>query len=240
MYHDKRFQFDKEFAIMAFNQEQVVKGSQAGVFLSSKSKYQRLVDLILSLNIDVFINLADKLVHSPNTKPETAEESACFRVLSELDMVNAHVPGSITAKRYQRNELWSLLAYQGAPSWFVTFSPADVRHPLCLYYASSDREFDARQISLLDPATKWYRVANNAVASARFFHYVVEAFIAEILKWKTASTGLFGETNAFYGTVEQQGQLQLIIFSRKPTGISVEIAVGLMASEFVRAGFLEN
>ncbi|KZW01602.1 hypothetical protein EXIGLDRAFT_573685, partial [Exidia glandulosa HHB12029] len=113
------------------------------------------------------------------------------------------VPGSVTAKRYQRNELWSLLSYIGAPTWFLTFAPADVKHPLCLYLAGQEGSYEEQRITLLKQDERWRLIANNAVASARFFHFIVKIFIDEVLRWKREEPGLFGETNAFYGTVEQ-------------------------------------
>ncbi|EJD54883.1 hypothetical protein AURDEDRAFT_133193 [Auricularia subglabra TFB-10046 SS5] len=204
MYHDKRFQLDSEFALIAFNQEQILAGSKAGVFLSSKRKFQRLADMLGSIDESVFGELANKLQSDPHWKPRTEVESKCFKILGELDMVNAHVPGSVAAKKYQRNELWSLLSYMGAPTWFITFAPADIHHPLCLYYADSSDCFDEKKISLLPDDTKWRLVANNPIASARFFHFIVSIFIEEIICWGRENPGLFGETNAFYGTVEQQ------------------------------------
>jgi len=40
-----------------------------------------------------------------------------FKLINDLDHVNGHVPGSITQKKYMRNEIWSLISYFGAPSW---------------------------------------------------------------------------------------------------------------------------
>jgi hypothetical protein len=39
-----------------------------------------------------------------------------------------------------QNEIWSLISYFGAPSWFITFSPADNKHSICLYYANTKNE----------------------------------------------------------------------------------------------------
>ena len=50
-------------------------------------------------------------------KPERDAEKACFKVLS-IDTVGGHVKGSLTLKKYMRNEVWSLISYIGAPSWF--------------------------------------------------------------------------------------------------------------------------
>ncbi|KAJ6506044.1 hypothetical protein DFH09DRAFT_943410, partial [Mycena vulgaris] len=38
---------------------------------------------------------------------------------------------------------------------------------------------------------------------------MVEAFITDVLGWQKEDRGLFGHTNAYYGTVEQQGRLTL-------------------------------
>lgn len=209
MYYDKRFQIDREFALIAFNQEQILAGSTAGAFLRRRPRFQRLTDMILRLDQGALSNLTERLIRDPRTRPESEEEHQCFSVLGELDMVNGHVPGSVTAKRYQRHELWSLLAYKGAPTWFITFAPADASHPLCLYFAGSDRSFSHERLSLLSGDSKRRLIANNAVASARFFHYIVKIFLEEILRWDAEGQGLFGSTSAYYSTVEQQGRLTL-------------------------------
>ncbi|KDR65185.1 hypothetical protein GALMADRAFT_22556, partial [Galerina marginata CBS 339.88] len=109
-------------------------------------------------------------------------------------------------KKSMHNEIWSLISYIGAPSWFITLSPADSKHPICLYFADKDIQFKP-EICLPDEA---YRlVAQNPVAAARFFHFMCETFIKHVLGVGNNSPGLYGKTNAYYGTVEQQGHLTL-------------------------------
>ena len=38
-----------------------------------------------------------------------------------------------------RNEIWSLMSYLGAPSWFITFAPADINHPIAIYFAGKEQ-----------------------------------------------------------------------------------------------------
>lgn len=38
-------------------------------------------------------------------------------------------------------ETWSLVAHLGAPFWYITLSPADIKHPICLYYAGTNERF---------------------------------------------------------------------------------------------------
>jgi len=54
-------------------------------------------------------------------------------------------------------------------------------------------------------------IANNPVASARFFHFMMKAFIKHVLGVDTDHPGIYGDTVAYYGTVEQQGRLTLHI-----------------------------
>lgn len=90
------------------------------------------------------------------------------------------------------------------------YPPADSKHPLCLYYANSQETFD---INLTHSEDEHYcLIANNPVASARFFDFMIQMFIKHVLGIDDSSggqCGLFGDTSAYYGTVEQQGCLTL-------------------------------
>ncbi|KAJ7239712.1 hypothetical protein C8J57DRAFT_1245827 [Mycena rebaudengoi] len=52
-------------------------------------------------------------------------------------------------------------------------------------------------------------ISQNPVAAARFFDFMTRSFIKNILGVGTDLPGLYGETDAYYGTVEQQGRLTL-------------------------------
>ncbi len=52
---------------------------------------------------------------------------------------------------------------------------------------------------------KYRLIANNPVAGARFFHLAVQLFLKHVLGVGTDHPGLFGNTESYYGTVEQQG-----------------------------------
>ena len=49
------------------------------------------------------------------------------------------------------------------------------------------------------------------MACAQFFHFMVQQFIKHVLGVDSYHPGLYGETSAYYGTVEQQGRLTLHI-----------------------------
>jgi Helitron helicase-like domain at N-terminus len=52
-------------------------------------------------------------------------------------------------------------------------------------------------------------VCKNPVAGARFFYFMIETFITDVLGVGSDHRGFYGDTKAFYGTVEQQGRLTL-------------------------------
>src|SRR6266478_1696126 len=139
-------------------------------------------------------------------KPQTDAEKACFQLIHDLDHIAGKVDGSTTTKKYMQNEIWSLISYRGAPSWFITFAPADVKHPLCLYFADNKETFSPE---LRCPKEACRLIANNPVAGARFFHTMVQLFIKHVLGVGTNHRGIYGDTSAYYGTVEQQGRLTL-------------------------------
>ena len=85
--------------------------------------------------------MANKMSKGDVIKPSTQEEKNCFQVIRDLDHVGGKISGSVTSKKYMRNEIWSLIAHQGAPLWYITLSPANVKNPISLYYADQDVTF---------------------------------------------------------------------------------------------------
>jgi hypothetical protein len=62
-----------------------------------------------------------------------------------------------------RNEIWFLISYFGAPSWFITFFPTDNMHPISLYFADTQETFNPT----LRPENEHYRlIAENPVPGA--------------------------------------------------------------------------
>lgn len=58
-----------------------------------------------------------------------------------MDIIGKDVQGSITTKHHMHNEIWFLITMKGASSWYITLSPADEKHPICLYYAGTNHTF---------------------------------------------------------------------------------------------------
>jgi hypothetical protein len=206
MYHDKRFQKDPFFPLISFNHEQIKGSTTGGYLLAEKHSFNDISKRLLNVNVEVLSELSKRMTSGERIKPETEEEKNCFQLINDLDHIGNHVDGSITKKKFMRNEIWSLISYKGAPSWFITFAPADNKHPISLYFADTQETFSP---ALRGYDDRYRLIANNPVAGARFFHYMSEMFIKHVLGVGTNHPGLYGDTSAYYGTVEQQGRLTL-------------------------------
>jgi len=153
----------------------------------------------------VLDSLSKRLSKGERVVLETDAKKVYYSILANLDHIGGHVKGSLTSKKYMRNEIWSLVSMKGAP-WFITLSPANNRHPLCIFYADKDVSFkpDLRTSKERDTL-----VLRNPAAAARFFDYVVWSMIKHVLGVGADHNGIYGKMSAYYGTVEQQGRLTL-------------------------------
>ena len=207
MYHDKCFQQDVCFPFVAFSHQQVKASTTGGFLLTETQKFNEIANRLLNVDQNVLENIAKRMSNGEIVKPSTEDESACFQVIRDLHHIDGKVSGSITSKRYMRSEIWSLIAYLGAPVWYITLSPADSKHPICLYFADNKEKLD---VALSRSEDERYRlIASNPVAGAHFFHFMIEMFIRHVLGFEKDHQGYYGKTAGYYGTVEQQGWLTL-------------------------------
>jgi Helitron helicase-like domain at N-terminus len=142
MYHDKRFQLDLIFLFVAFSHEQVKLSTSAGFLLAETSKFSQIANRLLNINQDALANISAWMAHGEVVKPASEEEAAYFQLINDLDHINGKVDGSTTSKKYMRSKIWSLIAYMGAPLWYIMLSPTDNKHPLGLYFADGKEHFD--------------------------------------------------------------------------------------------------
>lgn len=208
MYHDKRFQRDAGFIIVQMNHK-LIRQSTKGSFISMRrGNFGKAAEAIDKLDPGVILTIVERLKNGGRFFPKTPEERRCATLMDQVDVVGNHVNGSLAKKKHQRGEIWSLINFLNAPTWFITVSPADAKHPLCIHWASQDLEFK--------PEIKGYRerqhwVTRNPVACALFFDHLVKLFIKHLCGWSDdgPSRGLFGVPEAYYGTVEEQGRKTL-------------------------------
>lgn len=208
LYHDKRFQEDRNFPMIAFNHLQIKSAVTGSVIMAKKKRFPETVKRIQSVDKNIWIKfrtLIEKGEHI-DVAALTVPEKNAWKILGDIDQIGNRILGSSTSKKYMNNEIWSLTAFHGAPSWFITISPADHRHPIALYYADHDIEVtpDIRSERL-----RFLLSSRNPVSGARFFDYMSRMFLKHFVGVGSTTRGMYGDASAYYGTVEQQGRLTL-------------------------------
>lgn len=141
MYYDKRFQLDSHFTLIALNHGQITRSVNASFVRARRKNFPYIAQRLADLDVDVLHELSKKIEAGVHSDDATEQERLCYLVMRKLDLVAYRVLGSVTSKRYMRNEIWALIDFLGAPSWFITFAPADILHPLCLYFADTKTQF---------------------------------------------------------------------------------------------------
>ncbi|KAF9050081.1 hypothetical protein BJ165DRAFT_1414089 [Panaeolus papilionaceus] len=151
------------FCIVAFNHMSIKQSSSGSYIMVKRKNFQAIASSITELDATDLTVISERL-RDPKAKkcPENAGEQGWFRILDQIEYVGSHVGGSLAARKYQRNEVWSLISFQGTPNWFVTISPVDSKHPLCIYFADQDLEFKP---DLRSSSDRLLLVTRNPVAS---------------------------------------------------------------------------
>src|ERR1700735_3586910 len=72
------------------------------------------------------------MVKGERVKGDSQEEKDCLQLIHDIDRIGGHVKGSITSKKYMKNEIWSLISFQGAPSWYMYYCLQQITNTLSL------------------------------------------------------------------------------------------------------------
>jgi hypothetical protein len=163
--------------MIAFNHEQLKAASTASILLAKRSKFAEVCRRLFAVNPKVAGNIADRMAAGDHVRPSNPAVQLCFDLIKDLDGVAGRVMGSITSKKYMRNEIWSTIAFLNAPTWFITLAWSDLHHPLALYYAQTDTVYRP-EIRTSKERNKL--MSSNPVSAARFFHYMVQAFLSDV------------------------------------------------------------
>jgi hypothetical protein len=98
MYHDKHFQKDSHFALIAFNHEQIKQSTSSGYLLAETPKFNNISKRLMDVDVEVLSHLIQRMEDGERVKPETDEESLGFQLIKDLDHVSGRVQGSTTPK----------------------------------------------------------------------------------------------------------------------------------------------
>ena len=104
MYHDKRFQKDPYFPLVAFNHKQIKDSYTGGYLLANRQNFHDIAKRLLEMKDSTLSDIVAKLESGPlKASDMTDDEKECYKIINDLDYIGAHVPGSITSrKKYEK------------------------------------------------------------------------------------------------------------------------------------------
>ena len=173
LYHDKCFQKGPCFPLIAFNDEQIKDSTTSGFIFAKQKKNDNIANHLLQINSEVLTDITERMIKGEWVKGESQDEKNCLQLIHDLDCIGGHVKGFITSKKYMRNEIWALISFNGAPSWYITLSPADNEHPISLYHADTKEQSTP---VIQSKSEKDSLIADNPVGSAQFFSFYDSGF----------------------------------------------------------------
>lgn len=153
----------------------------------------------------------EKLEKGEVITPHTDEERKVLRLMKEVNLVMAKVPGSSAARVAMRNEIRALTMAHGMPSFYVTINPADTHNPIVKFLTGADIDIDNM---LQDQVPNYWEqsilILSNPAVGAKFFNLYLKAFLRTVLGYRDdeegAEEGMLVVVKAHYGCVEAQGR----------------------------------
>lgn len=200
-HRDDRFRTHPMFLLWLTNLLQRKAVVTRAQFKLNGAGYQEESELLNKINTDMIIEAATKKT------TEHIEDKNVKALTKKLEVFTSSIAGTRFARRGMERDIRSLLLYLGFPRLFVTINPHDLNSSLVLYYANKSERIDIPSSQLPGWFERMEIAINNPVACAKFFDRVITAFLQHlIIGLGPNGGGVFGEVDAYYGTVEAQGR----------------------------------
>jgi len=208
---DKRFQTHYSFLFTVFNilqRRTLLLGASLKV---KKAGFSQFAERFSSVSSEAVGNVLERIEKGEGIKAHTDDERKVLRLMKEVNLVTAKVPGSSAARVAARNEIRALTMTHGMPSFYVTINPADTHNPIVKFLAGTDINIDDM---LQDQVPNYWEqsvlIASNPAIGATFFNIYLKVFLRVVLGYSedevNADGGILGVVKAHYGCVEAQGR----------------------------------
>ena len=208
---DRRFQTHYSFLFTVFN---IIQRRALLLHASLKVKrsgFSRFARDFSSVSSDAVSEILQQVEKGERVVPRTDDERRVLRLMKEVNLVTAKVPGSSASRVAMRNEIRALTMTHGVPSFYITINPADTHNPIVKFLAEGDIDVD----NMLEEQVPnfWDQsllVSSNPAIGAKFFNLYLKAFLLTVLGYDedevNVDGGVLGTVKAHYGCVEAQGR----------------------------------
>ncbi|KAJ3723370.1 hypothetical protein C8R42DRAFT_578887, partial [Lentinula raphanica] len=206
----RAFRYHHYYIFVALNILQRRTAHLFASFTVKSSRFSHIAPALLSVSPKTLSELANIIREEHSHVTFTPEQHDAFRLLSEVNTVAAHVPGSQAAKVSVRNDIRSYFGYFGMAHLFLTLNPSAVHSPIFQAFFGDSNVDLSQQFPQMPPKRieRAYRVAKDPVAASDFFDFMIRRTFEDLFGWdfeqgtSTAEGGILGKIRAFYGTPE--------------------------------------
>jgi hypothetical protein len=202
-YDDKRFEKHHSFLFIVFNMMQRREACLQARLLTSKPFFAKDAETIDTITSDEIENVLKQTIEGTYT---SRFDSRINTLVKNIKSIGGSVMGSVHKRTSLRSHIHALIFNQGLFSIFLTINPADVHHPLAMYFAGID--FDLDNVLPGNLPSTYQRaeiVATHPVATAKFFHHLISSILAALIEGGP-NGGVLGKIKAYFGTIESQGR----------------------------------
>ena len=198
-YDDKRFEKHHSFLFIVFNMMQRREACLQARLLTSKPFFTedaKTIETITSDEIESALTQATQGTYAPHFN------SRINTVMKNIKCISGNVMGSAQKRSSLRSLIHALIFNQGLFSIFLTINPADIHHPLAMYFAGIDFDLDKVLPENLPPIyERAEMVASHPVGTAKFFHHLISSILATLIEGGP-NGGVLGKIKSYFGTVE--------------------------------------
>ena len=141
-----------------------------------------------------------------------AGRPAARKLIRTMQSVNAGSSWTLFNKRSLRLKALSFIMCYGQPLWWMTINPNDKSSPFVMKLCGVQLDITSRlKTDLPSYVERIQKIAADPVASADFFHIVIDAVMKCLLRFgrKDSRGGTLGRSKAFVGMCEEQKRLTL-------------------------------
>jgi hypothetical protein len=208
-YWDKRFRKDHHYVFQLFGvlqKRQVC--SSAGLQIKRKDFYKHEA-MIRSLKPSDLLQAAGE-----ESRRVPFSNEAVKNLRKHITSIRSKVMGTDESRVSIRSKIWSLIAQIGPPSLWITLNPSDTGDPIAQALTGADIDLD-KFIDSLGPnaTTRSNSIATDPYAAAKYFHFIIDTVLELLFGIKPCERGhirrrpgIFGNMEAYIGTVEAQGR----------------------------------
>ena len=204
-HHSRAFQQDNVWLMLMYNQKEIQSVTNRSRIIIKRNDFQHFTDSLETITEDVIDTVNNKISLEGLPAPETPEQESLINLCKLIGNGRTWVKGSAAEKLQLKSQLFNMTRFEGAPIFFLTYSPGDINNPIACKFVGMDINVDDLVGSTIpDWKQRIFAIYRDPVSTERFFHYSVQCFIECFI-----NGGLFGPDPLYCGPVEEQGRKSL-------------------------------